>query len=103
MGEAGVSSEAIDRSKVKLAELVTNDNRVVASIEIRQGQNFFYRRRVKLMPHGKQICHVLGRLSNGVVDGPVVFHFDEGIVVSNEFDAAHPWFYPVDFVPCELQ
>ena len=99
-----ISSEAIDRTRIKRIELLTDNNDVVVTLDIEQGQNFFYRRRNRLIDGGHQICHVLGKLCKGMVDGPVIFHFDEGAVeYTNGFDMSHPWFYPVNFRPCELQ
>jgi hypothetical protein len=99
-----VSSETIDRSRIKKMELILDGGVVVAILQIDAGQNFFYRRRVRMFNGHTQICHVLGRLANGMVDGEVIFHLDEGTVTyNNGFNENNPWFYPVNFRPCELQ
>ena len=99
-----VSSEVIDRSKVKNIDLILNNGVIVATLQVEIGQNFFYRRRVRMTNGRTQICHVLGRIRNGLVSGDVIFHLDESTVTySNGFDENNPWFYPVNFRPCELQ
>jgi hypothetical protein len=97
-----VSSEAIDRSKIKSMDLLLNNGDVVATLEINAGQKFFYRRRVQMSNEHTQVCHILGSTTNGVVNVPVVFHLDEGWVAYSEFNIDHQWFYPINFRPCEL-
>lgn len=88
----GVSSEAIDRQKLREFKLIDKKGRTVVSQEIVPGRCFFYRRRTA-MQTGRDVVEVMHMFgwrysiaSNVTEDGKIVQEFLDHLVVLFESD-----------------
>lgn len=102
MGNEQISSELINRDVVKLMSL-TKDDIPIVTITPTKYQQFFYRKRTKIIVGSKtQICHILGLTEDNMVKD-VWFCFEEGKIHRlKQFINNHPWFYQIDFMKQEI-
>lgn len=88
----------IDRTKLVSFELLEGEN-VVLSVPFDPGEKLIWRRRVEMNSAGVvATVHIIGK--QATVDGQnrqVVFglHPDGHVDVSDKWDDAHPWYFPV--------
>ena len=107
-GSGEISSERIDRSKLTAFALVNEEGSRVLELHLEPGQRLIFRRRIEQPVGGLQIvCYLVGwqQTIHGQNVQSIAYVFDEGatIVWAGKFQQDHPWFYPIEPVPCELQ
>lgn len=103
-----VSSEQIDRSRLATFALISEDASRILQLHLEPGQRLIYRRRVEQSVGGSPVtCYLFGwqQTIHGQNVQSIWYVFDEGarIELAGRFQEGHPWFYPVQLVPCEAE
>ena len=102
------SSEHIDRSKLASFALIGEAGDKFLQFHLEPGQRLIYRRRIEQSVGGSPtICYLAGwqQTIHGQNVQSIWYVFDEGarLESAGRFDETHPWFYPIDLVPCEIE
>lgn len=104
-----VSSEQIDRSKLSSFALLSEDGSKILQLHLEPGQRLIFRRRIEqaVGDSSPTICYLFGWQQTicGQNVQSIFYVFDEGqrIEMAGRFQEGHPWFYPVQLVPCEME